>query len=496
MTPKQRSFIIFQQEFLNHIRIMHPLVEEHEGIVKFKEMDKWFNYTNLPPSIEKTIKEGYGKTLYGKYPFYLQGEDFFATIPFALFNSAINPEIAEFMNQSDFSNWKIIQEEGIGGYYGLVDYDNEGNIIPNAESERWGDEEGNYGLFHDNPEWDMELIPESRVYEFVRNFNSDSLDIFERTSREQGFFTPYSKRLLKSVFYNSYELIQSHINGHIALHSFGHYVNQKRITLPPYFPKVYLRNLTINETTFTPEQQNYFDQALPAGIEPHNENRRYYLPQDYLDTEFYHTESLEDSLQFKCEYLETQDGDRMINYPAYSISSVVSTYYSETKEISLSQIQISALAAQFGYEFEDFCQAVLCKNLGFWLTQDLCSYPTQWFLRIEMEFLHFYSDYFANILCENENQKNILALLALLGTSEHQAYYRTPIEIVSERTSEIIDNLPSLRTDWKPHKRIEDIDKDDTKEIRECLKSFIPFDENKKQRPEHYKLREVLDVRY
>ena len=171
MTPKQRSFIIFQQEFLNHIRIMHPLVEEHEGIVKFKEMDKWFKYTNLPPSIEKTIKEDYSNTLYGKYPFYLQGEDFFATIPFALFNSVINPEIAEFMNQSDFSNWKIIQAEGIGGYYGLVEYDNEGNIIPNAESERWGDEEGNYGLFHDNPEWDMELIPESRVYEFVRNFN-------------------------------------------------------------------------------------------------------------------------------------------------------------------------------------------------------------------------------------------------------------------------------------------------------------------------------------
>ena len=57
MTPKQRSFIIFQQEFLNHIRIMHPLVEEHEGIVKFKEMDKWFNYINLPPSIEKIISK-------------------------------------------------------------------------------------------------------------------------------------------------------------------------------------------------------------------------------------------------------------------------------------------------------------------------------------------------------------------------------------------------------------------------------------------------------
>ena len=35
----------------------------------------------------------------------------------------------------------------------------------------------------------------------------------------------------------------------------------------------------------------------------------------------------------------------------------------ETKEISLSQIQISALAAQFGYEFEDMCTPVQL-NLG------------------------------------------------------------------------------------------------------------------------------------
>ena len=90
------------------------------------------------------------------------------------------------------------------------------------------------------------------------------------------------------------------------------------------------------------------------------------------------------------------------------------------------------------------------------------------------------------------NQKNILALLALLGPKEHQSYYRTPIEAITECTSKIIDNLPSLQTHWNPHKRREDIDKDDIKEIRECLKSFIPFDENKKQRPEQYKLSYVL----
>ena len=33
-------------------------------------------------------------------------------------------------------------------------------------------------------------------------------------------------------------------------------------------------------------------------------------------------------------------------------------------------------------------------------------------------------------------------------------------------------------------------------EILECLKSYIPFDKNKKQRPEHYRLREVLDITY
>ena len=40
MTQQQRSFLIFQREFLNHILIMHPLVEEYEGMVKFKEMDE------------------------------------------------------------------------------------------------------------------------------------------------------------------------------------------------------------------------------------------------------------------------------------------------------------------------------------------------------------------------------------------------------------------------------------------------------------------------
>jgi len=257
-------------------------------------------------------------------------------------------------------------------------------------------------------------------------------------------------------------------------------------------PKVYLGNGTFNDVAFTDQQYRCFSQAVPAGIEPHNNNRRYYLPQDYLDGVGYYTENFDQTLQFKCEYLETEYEDGSAGYPSYSISSLVSTYYSETKEISLSQSRISALAARFGYEYEDFCQAVLCKNLGFWLTQDLCAYPTQWFLRIDMEFLHFYSNYFAEMLCENENQKNILALLALLGPKEHQSYYRTPIEAVTERTSKIIDNLPSLQTHWNPHKRRKDIDKDDIKEIRECLKSFIPFDENKKQRPEQYKLSYVL----
>ena len=385
-----------------------------------------------------------------------------------------------------------MQAEGIGGYYGLVEPDDDGNLEHDEESERWVDEEGNYGLFHDNPEWGMELIQGSAVCKFVHKFNSVFSDLFDDADRQQGNTTPYSNRLLKPLFYNLLELIHIHLNGQLALHSFQSYVNQQLITPPPYLPKVYLGNGTFNNAPFTEQQYSYFSQAIPVGIEPHNNNRRYYLPQDYLDGAEYHTENFDHTLQFKCEYLETEAEGGTAGYPSYSISSLVSTYYSETKEISLSQIQISALAAQFGYEFEDFCQAVLCKNLGFWLTQDLCSYPTQWFLRIDMEFLHFYSDYFANILCENENQKNILALLSLLGPKDHQAYYRTPIEAISECTSKIIDNLPSLRTDWKPHKRREDIDKDDTKEIRECLKSYIPFDQNKKQRPEQYKLSDVL----
>ena len=32
MTKTQRSFIIFQREFLNHILIMHPLVKQYEGL--------------------------------------------------------------------------------------------------------------------------------------------------------------------------------------------------------------------------------------------------------------------------------------------------------------------------------------------------------------------------------------------------------------------------------------------------------------------------------
>jgi len=484
---------------------MHPLVEGYEGMVKFKDMGEWFNYTNLPPSIEKIIKEHYSNTLYGNYPYYAQGEDFFATIPFALFNSLRDPATEEIMDQSSFINWKDVICEDIGGYYGIVEPDEEGNIEHDEESERWADEEGNYGLFHDNPEWDMKLkqdIPiteenertrEFEIAGFVSKFNSVFSDLFDDADRQQGNTTPYSNRLLKPLFYNLLELIHVHLNGQLALHSFQSYVNQQLITPPPYLPKVYLGNGTFNNAPFTEQQYSYFSQAIPAGIEPHNNNRRYYLPQDYLDGAEYHTENFDHTLQFKCEYLETEAEGGTAGYPSYSISSLVSTYYSETKEISLYQIRISALAAQFCYEFEDFCQAVFCKNLGFWLTQDLCAYPTQWFLRIDMEFLHFYSDYFANMLCENENQKNILALLSLLGPKEHQAYYRTPIEAISECTSKIIDNLPSLRTDWNPHKRREDLEAGGSNEdIRESLKSYIPFDENKKQRPEQYKLSDVL----
>ena len=492
MTQKQRSFLIFQREFLNHILIMHPWVQEYEGMEKFKDMDEWFEYTNLPPSIEKNIKEHWKDTIYGNYPYYVQGEDFFSTIPFALFNSLRDPATAEVMDQGGFINWKEITTEAIGGYYGLVEPDDDGNLEHDAESARWADDEGNYCLNFDNPDEDMKLVGGSAVCKFVHKFNSEFKDLLEEAERQEGYTTPYSKRLLKPLFYNLHELIHVHLNGHLALHSFQSYVNQQKLTPPPYLPKVSLSNGTSNELPFTDQQYNYFSQAIPAGIEPHNNNRRYYLPQDYFDGVGYYTENFDQTLQFKCEYLETEYEDGSAGYPSYSISSLVSTYYSETKEISLSQIRIAALAARFGYEYEDFCQAVLCKNLGFWLTQDLCAYPTQWFLRIDMEFLHFYSNYFAEMLCENENQKNILALLALLGPKEHQSYYRTPIEAITECTSKIIDNLPSLQTHWNPHKRREDIDKDDIKEIRECLKSFIPFDENKKQRPEQYKLSYVL----
>tara|TARA_B100001287_G_C22669728_1_gene524677 strand:- start:62 stop:1519 length:1458 start_codon:yes stop_codon:yes gene_type:complete len=472
---------------------MHPFVDDHEDMVKFKEMDEWFNYINLPPLVEETFKEYYSKTLFGESPYFLQNDGaFFDTIPFALFNSLRNLETAEIMDQSGFTNWKIVQDEALGGYYGLVEPDEEGNIEHTEETEQWADEEGNYFLDSNNPNWDMELIPGEKIYEFVRKFNSDSMDQFENIMQQQGFITPYNKHLLKSVTYNLHELIQSHINGYIALHVFDSYVKTDKfpqmITLPPYLPKVYLENGTDNENTFSDEQINYFNQAIPNGIEPHNNNRRHYLAQDYLDSEFFHTENLEFMLQFKCEYLETENENQTSTYPKYVISSLLSSYYSETKEISLSQSKISALAAKFGYEFEDFCQAILCKNLGFWLTQDLYSYPTQWFLRIEMDFLHFYSDYFANMLCENENQKNILALLAVLGTSEHQAYYRTPTEHISNRTSQIIYYLPSFKKHLKLFEYDHHLPTDSSKKHEIFIFNLLNF-----SKPKEYKLWEVLD---
>ena len=493
MTQKQRSFLIFQREFLNHILIMHPWVQDYEGMEKFKDMDEWFEYTNLPPSIEKNIKEHWKDTIYGNYPYYVQGEDFFSTIPFALFNSLRDPANAEIMDQSGFVNWKEVVCEDIGGYYGLVEPDDDGNLEHDEESARWANEEGDYGLFHDNPEWNMKLDEGNAVCKFVHKFHSYSIDLVNEVVLESGLVIPYSNQLLKSLFYNLHELIHSHINGHLALHSFHGYVNQQKITPPPYLPKVSLSNRTSTDLPFTDEQHGYFSQAIPAGIEPHNNNRRYYLPQDYFDGVGYYTENFDHTLQFKCEYLEYEDVDGLTCPPPYRLTSLVSYYCSETKEIDLNQFRIAALARRFGYEFEDFCQAVLCKNLGFWLTQDLCAYPTQWFLRIDMDFLHFYSNYFAEMLCENENQKNILALLALLGPKEHQSYYRTPIVAITECASKIIDNLPSLRTHWNPHKRREDLEVvGSNEEIHECLKSFIPFDKNKKQRPEQYKLSDVL----
>ena len=496
MTQKQRSFLIFQREFLNHILIMHPLVEEYEGMVKFKEMDEWFVFTNVPPSVEEEdLKNLLQNTIFSQsYPFYVQQvHGFFDMIPFALFNSLRDPATEEIMDQGMCNSWKDVISEMDGCVTHFLGIRDENGLKEhNEESERWGDDEGLYYLSH-NTEWDMKLVEGSAVCKFVSKFNSYSIDVVNEAGLESGLVMPYSDRLLKSLFYNLHELIHLHLNGHLALHSLHSYVNQQKITPPPYLPQVSLSNGTSNELPFTDQQYNYFSQAIPAGIEPHNNNRRYYLPQDYLDGVGYYTENFDHTLQFKCEYLEYEDVDGLTCPPRYRLTSLASYYCSETKEINLNQYRIAALAARFGYEFEDFCQAVLCKNLGFWLTQDLCAYPTQWFLRIDLEFLHFYSNYFAEMLCENENQKNILALLSLLGPKEHQSYYRTPIEAITECTSKIIDNLPSLRTDWKPHKRREDLEVGGSnEEIRECLKSFIPFDENKKQRPEQYKLSDVL----
>lgn len=510
MTRTERLFVIFQREFLNNILIMHPLVRQYEDILKFEDTDQWFQYENLPPSIEAEIKKTWKDTCFGTNPYYLDPQ-FYEIIPAALFNSLrffnifehpIEPPENLIISNTYFKNFKEVVDEAIGGYYGLVDYDENDDIIPNEEANQWADEEGNYHLDGDNPDWQVKLAFDSEIREFVQKFNSQLTDIVQSGLLEEAGYILFSERSLKRINFN---LINEHINGSLELYRNSSYFNQQHIKIPSFIPKVFLSTFQPQgEFRFNQNQLNYFSNLIPAGIAPHNRNNRFYFPQDFLEEEYgidLEIDDFQNALKFECNYKPYVDDNGATQPARFSIKSLVSEYNCLTKEIILDQSRIAALSNRYGYDYEDFCQAVLCKNLGFWLTQDLCAYPTQWFLRIDMEFLHYYSDYFANMLCENESQKNILALLALFGTKEHQSYYRTLVDVLSKSnfTLSIIDHLPSLKTDWNPHLRRpwlkkEDYEPDQMEAYQlELLKSYIPIDERKNQFPENFQLNEVFE---
>jgi hypothetical protein len=516
LTKTERSFVIFQREFLNNILIMHPLVRqvrEYEDILKFEDVDKWFKYENLPPSVETEIKEYWKGTLFGNNPYYLDPE-FFEIIPAVLFNSvrfeeSIEPPENLIISNTLFKNFKDVISEAIGGYRGLCDYDENNIPIENEEAVMWCDEGAHeYGIYHldgDDPDWKVKLEFDSEIREFVNSFNSDVTDVVHNGLFEEAGYILYSERLLRRINFN---LINEHINGSLELFRNSSYYDQQHIKIPPFIPKVFLSTFQPQgELLFYQNQLNYFSNLIPAGIAPHNRNNRYYFPQYFLEEVYGGPEielddfAIQNALKFECNYKPYVD-DNGATIPAQlSIKSLVSEYNCLTKEIILDQPRIVALSNRYGYDYEDFCQAVLCKNLGFWLTQDLCAYPTQWFLRIHIEFLHFYSDYFANMLCENESQKNILALLALFGTKEHQSYYRIPVEVLSKSnfTLSIIDHLPSLKTDWnpdlyRPWLKKEDYEPDKMEAYQhELLKSYIPV-ENKNQFPEDFYLIKVIEA--
>lgn len=507
----ERLFVIFQREFLNNILIMHPLVRQYEDILKFEDIDQWFKYENLPPSLEVEIIEYWKDTFFGTNPYYLDPE-LFEIIPAALFNSLrfynilgdpIEPSENLIILNTKFKNFKEVISEAKGGYYGLVDYDENDDIIPNEEANQWGDEEGNYHLDGDNPNWQVKLAFDSEIREFVQKFNSDVTDMVQSGLLEDAGYILYSERLLKRITFN---LINEHINGSLELYRNRGYFNQEHIKIPSFIPKVFSSTfLPQGELLFNQNQLNYFSDLIPAGIAPHNTNNRYYLPQDFLEEEHdvdLEIDDIQNKLMFECHYKPYVDANGVTLPARLSIKSLVSEYNCLTKEIILNQPRIAALSVRYGYDYEDFCQAVLCKNLGFWLTQDLCAYPTQWFLRIDMEFIHFYSDYFANMLCENESQKNILALLALFGTKEHQSYYRTPVDILSKSnfTLSIIDHLPSLKTDWNPQMYRPWLKKEDYEPNKleayqhELLKSYIPIDESQNQFPEDFHINKIIET--
>lgn len=501
----ERSFVIFQREFLNNIIIMHPWVRQYEGILKFTDADKWFDYENLPPSIEVQIKE-YVKdtfTFFGTVPYYLD-LDFDDIIPAALFNSLrfhdiyghpIEPSENLIISNTFFQNFKEVISEAMGGYYGLVDYDENGNIIPNEEANQWGDEEGNYHLDLENPDWQIKLVNHSQIREFVQTFNSPITDFVYDSMFEEGDLILYSERLLKRINFNS---INEYIFGSLEVYRNNRWFKKQHIKMPSFTPKVFISDIRTQ-----PEGELMFNEnrlTTPAGIAPHNENNRYYFSGDYLEYQelFF---DFQDALKFECSYKPYIDDNGATLNAQFSIKSLLSEYKCLTKEIILNKPNIAALSFRYGYDYEDFCQAVMCKNLGFWLTQDLCAYPTQWFLRIDMEFLHFYSDYFANMLCENESQKNILALLAVFGTKGHQSYYRTPIDVLSKSnfTLAIIDHLPSLKTDWlpqvyRPELKMEDYEPNRLEAYQyELLKSYIPIDESQNQFPEDFYMSKVFE---
>lgn len=429
MRNQKIDFLIFINEFHNHLLISQPAVD-YPGLEKFEEMDKWFDFSNLPESVIIEIKNRYKNTLYPelpKLPYFLQQpNEFFNTIPYALFNFEerinLNQLRSAIRSPDGFSSMQDVIYEEMGGHSEITE--DEANHYPTED-------ENAFNLNNDENPYEVSIKLGTNIFSFLARFRETMADDL---MRNLGHSSLISREFHNNLYGRINQIVQNEIIFNYQF-SLNLYNINNFIRFPNWFPQIERVHDHTEQFSFSLEA---IEQLSNIAEQVNQLEDRAIGVNSILSINFQY-------FDFKHDYSSQTDEAGFYCRPSYTIKSPLSSYHCETKKIELRQQEIACLSNLFKIPFEDFEKAIIYKNIGFWLTQDMNRYPTQWFLRLDYDYLKFYSNFFAFFFVENKNQEEALEIIALLENTVSKPYFNLRYESkINSHLVDIIDNLPSL----------------------------------------------------